>query len=238
MGLFLAASGIVGRDRGTVCNAIADYVESVGGTFESRNGTGGERNICIVQEGANSTTVLYPSEFTDWDELSKFLSVKLETPVFSFHIHDGDLWMLIAFDQGTEVAWFNPLPDYWGEVTEDEKTKWAGDPKSIARLVPGLKPERIANYLCRWTEENIEKGKAYPDDEFPIGTDWQLTDFMGRLGFVFPDNVNGKATGDTYYMKIRRRRSESIPTPDKQPQETAPRPQPRIDAIKPWWKFW
>ncbi len=239
MGLFLAASGVVGRDSDAVREAIAGHVANVGGTFEPRAGTMDDNNIGVIQEAGSGTTILYPNGFGDWDEISSHLSAQLTTPVFSFHIHDGDLWMFVAFDKGEEVSWFNPIPDYWGDLPPEEHAQWAGNADVVARLIPGVAPESIANYFRPWTEDVLDgETKAYDEDEFAMGVDWQLTDFMRRLGFVYPLDDQGNATGETFYLKIRRRRpplagGDGASTPP----DVAP-PDARRPASKPWWKFW
>lgn len=238
MGLFLSASGVLSPDGNAVRNAIASYVAATGGTFERRAGTTNDRNIGVMQASESTTTVLYPDGFSDWDDLSKFLSVELKRPVFSFHIHDGDLWMFVAFNDGKEVAWFNPIPDYWEQVDDEERNRWAGNAQSVASLVPGLAAGSIERYFVPWTEDVLAAvQKSYDDDEFAIGVDWQLIDFMRRLGFVYPLDDAGTPTGETFYLKIRRQRppsgAASPPTPE--PQTSSPQPK---SPAKPWWKFW
>lgn len=237
MGLFLSASGVLSADAKAVRESISSYVVSTGGTYELRTGTTEDRGIGVMQSSASTTTVLYPDGFTDWDDLSKFMSMELKSPVFSFHIHDGDLWMFVAFEDGKEVAWFNPIPDYWEEIDDAERKRWAGDAGSLASLVPGLEAGSVERYLVPWTEDLISsEQKSYADDEFPVGVDWQLTDFMRRLGFVYPFDDSGLPTGDTFYLKIRRKRplsgspTDSAPEPDDAP--ATPR------KPKPWWMLW
>jgi hypothetical protein len=238
MGLFLAASGVLSPDGNAVRKAIASYVATTGGTFEPREGTTNDRNIGVMLTSDSTTTVLYPDGFSDWDGISKFLSVELKRPVFSFHIHDGDLWMFVAFNGGNEVAWFNPIPDYWERIDDEERTRWAGNAQSVASLVPGLAPDSIVRYFVTWTEDAlVEEQKSYDDDEFPIGVDWQLTDFMRRLGFVYPLDATGNPTGETFYLKIRPQKQppgEGSP-PTTQPETPSP---PSIALVKSWWKFW
>lgn len=238
MGLFLSASGVLSPDGNAVRNAIASYVATTGGTFEPRAGTTTDRNIGVMRTSESSTTVLYPDGFSDWDDLSKFLSVELKRPVFSFHIHDGDLWMFVAFNDGNEVAWFNPIPDYWEQVDEEERNRWAGNAQSVASLVPGLAPGSIGRYFVPWTEDSLaDEQKSYQDDEFAIGVDWQLTDFMRRLGFVYPLDDSGNPTGETFYLKIRRQRQPPVDVSPPTIQPKTPSP-PSNPPAKPWWKFW
>jgi hypothetical protein len=238
MGLFLSASGVLSPDGKAVRDAIAAYVTFTGGTFEPRKGTTNDGGIGVIKSTGSTTTVLYPDGFTDWDELSKFLSLKLKTPAFSFHIHDGDLWMFVAFNDGKESAWFNPIPDYWGRVDDGERKRWAGNAESVASLVPDLTAASIERYFVPWTEDVLAaEQKSYDDDAFAIGVDWQLTDFMRRLGFTYPLDESGTPTGETFYLKSRRQRPTSGAAITPSPQPEPPPPQQR-SSIKPWWRFW
>lgn len=236
MGLFLSASGVLSPDGKAVRDAIAEYVTTIGGTFEPRKHTS-NGNVAVIQSTEATTTVLYPDGFTEWDDLSKFLSLELKKPVFSFHIHDGDLWMFVAFVEGKEVAWFNPIPDYWEEVGDEERQRWSGDAESLALLIEDLEAGAVERYMIPWTEDLIGADqKSYSDDKFPIGVDWQLTDFMQRLGFVYPFDDSGFPTGDTFYLKIRRKRPLS-----GAPTDSAYEPEIELTTLrkpKSWWKFW
>lgn len=219
MGLFLAASGVVDRDGEQTAAGIAAYAASSGGIFEFRANETDDSKIGGIQSTTRSTTVLYPRDFLDW-ECSKFLSSTLQTAVFSFHIHDGDLWMFVVFDKGEEVAWFNPVPDYWGNISSKERLQWKGDPERTASLVTGVTPESIQHYLRTWTDVDYNaQHKAYPDDDYFIGEDFQLFDFMRRLKFDFPFDANGEVSGQTF----------SLTVPDDRLE---------LPRVKPWWKFW
>jgi hypothetical protein len=238
MGLFLSASGVLSPNGKAVRDAIASYVLSTGGTFEPREGATNDRNIGVIQSTESTTTVLYPDGFTDWDALSKFLSLELNKPAFSFHIHDGDLWMFVAFQDGKEVAWFNPIPDYWEQIDDAERNRWAGNPQSVALLVPGLVAASIERYFVPWTDEILAaEQKSYDDDEFPIGVDWQLSDFMRRLSMVYPLDASGTPTGETFYLKVRRQRAASGAAITSPPQPESPSPQQK-PSPRPWWQFW
>jgi hypothetical protein len=50
-----------------------------------------------------------------------------------------------------------------------------------------------------------ESDNAYPDDEFPYNDCWQVTDFMCRLGLVYPIDDQGTATGASYRFVIPNR---------------------------------
>jgi hypothetical protein len=42
--------------------------------------------------------------------------------------------------------------------------------------------------------------KAYPEDEFKNGCDWQMCDFIKKLGLIYPMDNEGKILGKTYFF--------------------------------------
>lgn len=191
MGTFIAASSAVGVDAERFEAALRELVAARDGVFEPTDASCGENDTAYIRAEGSNVTILYPGDFFEWDEFSSELSKALHAPVFSLHIHDGDLWMFLLFDKGEDVARFNPLPDYWEQIDDTERARWAGDADAVAALVPGLDPATIRNYFRPWDDE-ITGGerfdtKAYPDDEHEFGVDWQLCDFMKRAGLPYPD---------------------------------------------------
>jgi hypothetical protein len=200
--------------------AVDKCLRISGGSLEPSGGPASEE-MAVIAAGPGGAVIRYPGDFLDWDDLSQRLSIELGRPVFSFHIHDGDLWMYRLFVAGNETTRFNPLPDYWGEASERELAEWRGDAAEVARNVPGLKPDDIECYLTRWDLTGAADRKAYADDEFAIGQDWQMVDFMKRIGLPFPDD--GEPDG-AYVMRWANQESG------------APTAQPRM--VRKWWKFW
>jgi hypothetical protein len=239
MGLFLALSGVIGADQDSVIKSARKYCEGQDGKCEPRLGTTDDPNIAVVAASNGNTILLYPGDFFDWDGASKHLSADLQVPVFSFHIHDGDLWMFVAYDQGIETAWFNPIPDYWGDVDLSERKRWAGDAAAVTRLIPNVAPASIAKYFLEWNEDTDGK-RAYPDDENPYGTDWQMTDFMRRIGLNYPIGSDGTIRGETYFFEVRPERSEmpSTSSSPSNPKLPATKASFGDKQAKPWWKFW
>ncbi|HEY8669148.1 MAG TPA: hypothetical protein VIL86_21035 [Tepidisphaeraceae bacterium] len=200
MGLFLAMSSVVGAKPPEVEACVAKYVASRGGTFERASSGLSEDQEARLLESQGGVTLVYPDRFIEWDELSAKLSADLKKPTFSFHIHDGDLWMFVLFVNGEEAVKFNPIPDYWEELKADERAKWLPTPDQVARHVPGVRSERLASYLVEWPEDGLP-GKARPEDQFEF-IDWQVVDFMRELGFRYPD----PGQGFSYQFKVKRRR--------------------------------
>lgn len=228
MGLFLAISGVIGAESEAVKKALSDYAVNHGGGFEMAEGTTNDSNIGVVTRNGANTTIIYPDGFTEWDEVSRHISEQLACPVFSLHIHDGDLWMFVLFKNGKEIGCFNPIPDYWEELTEDERAKWAGDASLIAGLLPKTSAPSIERYLTAWDPEEEGGSKAYPDDEFCTGDCWQMCDFMKKIGLHYPMKDDGGIDGDTYRLWTKSFRSSK-------PRPANPQPQAKK---KPWWRPW
>lgn len=202
MGLFLSASALSGVSAAEVENSLQSYQTKKRREFYPAAGTTNDPGILVMSEASdNKIFVLYPNGFLEWDELSKHLSLELRCPVFSFHIHDGDLWMFVFFAEGEEITRFNPIPNYWDDgISEEEIQSWRGDASLIFAYWPGITEESISRYFTRWDLEAESQGKAYPDDEFENGRDWQMCDFIKKLGLIYPMDSAGQILGKTYFF--------------------------------------
>jgi hypothetical protein len=188
MGLFLSMSGVIACGAEPVVPALRAYAESNAGTLGEADSATAEGDTLLLCECAGGVTVFYPRGFNDWDGASQFLSRHLGKAVFSFHIHDGDLWMYILYEKGVVIDRFNPLPEYWSQLDEEERRSWLGNASTVASRVPGLVPEQISKYLIQWSDElpqPADQQKAYPTDEYHYGEDWQLVDFMSKIGLDY-----------------------------------------------------
>ncbi len=230
MGTFLALSGIIGRSKDEVLASLANYVMSVGGGIEQDNTLNSNNvNCCILDEANGNTTILYPDGYTEWDDSSEFISRELNATTFSLHIHDGDLWMYLLYNNGRVVDQFNPIPDYWDEnITDEEFERWKGNPSIVTKYVSYIRSEDIEKYLVLWDLDEEESTKAYPDDEF-TKEDWQLIDFMTKLRLPYPIDDHEIPHGKTYKLWTEKLRleptSENISTKSESNQ-------------KKWWRFW
>lgn len=230
MGLFLAVSSIIGRSQNEVARSLGRYTESVSGGLEQKNGIGPEdENYCIIKEEANNTSILYPRSYLEWDDSSQYISKDLNTSVFSFHIHDGDLWMYVLYNNGEIVDQFNPVPDYWeDDISETEANSWKGDAQVVANFISYITPSDIENYLVRWAIDAEEPMKSYPSDVY-AQEDWQLIDFMNKLKLPNLIDDNQAAAGTTYKIWTTQLKGESLASSNKKYNDV---------GEKPWWKFW
>jgi hypothetical protein len=189
----------IGAKAGAIESALAQFAGTRKGSLRQSARSTDDPNTLVILSDDSRSSVLYPWGFLGWDEASRYLSTSLAVPVFSFHIHDGDLWMLILFDKGEEAARFNPLPEYWDDsISEGERAAWSGDAASIASRIPGIAPQAIQPYLRHWNLDDAEPGKAFPDDQFTFHDCWQLCDFMRKVGLGYPLDEAGQVLGKTY----------------------------------------
>lgn len=208
---------MVGVPSAQVIQCLELYATGRKGQFKRVDAQDQDVLLGAISSQKSNASVLFPAAFLDWDDCAQFLSKQLNTPVFAFHIHDEDMWMFRLFQAGQEIARFNLIPDYWGDLTEPERSSWFPDPKIVAAAVPGANSEVLAKYLVEWNFDGNDQGPAVPGDRYCRDDCWQLCDFLERLGFVYPldDGVE------------RHRFQLSVPVPEL-----------KQIRLKPWWKFW
>jgi hypothetical protein len=232
MGMFLSLTSIVGKTQNEVVASLTNYAKSVAGGLEKENLSIDNDNCCVIKEANGNTTIFNPYAYLEWDKSAEFISTELNAPVFSFHIHDGDLWMYLLFVNGKRVDQFNPIPDYWDDnLSEEEIESWKGNAEVVLNNFRSIKQADIEKYLVRWDLEAEENEKAYADDEF-TNEDWQLLDFMKKLQLPYPLDDNGNPNGQVYklWTKDLRLKTQTSNT-------TTTSPTTHKDK-KTWWKFW
>ena len=195
MGLFLALSGVIGRNQGEVVAALRKNALKSGSSFEPAEYDADNEELCVVAEEKGNTTIFFLDGYFEMDQASEFLSQELEAAVFALHIHDGDFWMYTLYHNGQVADQFHPIPDYWDdELSEEEIAAWQGDANVIAAHVPAVQAKDVTNYLTRWDLDAARVPKAYSDDEYGQ-EEWQLVDFMRRIQLPYPiagDIVTGQ----------------------------------------------
>src|SRR5690349_18553847 len=132
MGMFLSMTSIVGKTKNEVVNSLNNYAKTFSGGLEKESLSIDNDNCCVIEEANGNTTIFNPYAYLEWDKSSEFISKNLNAPVFSFHIHDGDLWMYVLYVNGEKVEQFNPIPDYWDEnISEEEIQSWKGNALTV-----------------------------------------------------------------------------------------------------------
>jgi hypothetical protein len=229
MGNFLAISSIIGKTKNEVITSLTNYAISVnGGLQEESNIDSSTDNCCIIDEENGNVSVFYPNGYLEWDDSSAYLSKELNATVFSFHIHDGDFWMYVLYNNGQIIDQFNPIPDYWDETISDEEMEsWKGNANILAQYLKNVTPRDIDKYLVKWDLEEEETEKAYSTDEYGQ-EEWQLIDFMNKLTLPYPLDDNGNPKGLTFKLWTKQLK---LTTVKNKSNTTA------IKNEKPWWKF-
>jgi hypothetical protein len=203
MGLFLAMSGVANASPPAVEELLRAYAAERGGTMDAIDPSGDLSEALLIGESGRHVTVMYPGDFMKWDDASQYLSQRLGGAVISLHIHDEELWMYVFFANGEQVDQFNPIPDYWKpKMPSSERQVWAGSAAVVAQHWPDLAAESIRDYLFEWDRDEEDSDHAYADDQFPYNDCWQITDFMRRLGLVYPIDDEGAANASTFRFTI------------------------------------
>lgn len=236
MGLFLALNSIIGKSAADVAGSLDKFARKSGSKLEPVDSAPEAGQACSILESNGNTTVLFPDHFMQWDDAAAFLSEDLHTPVFSFHIHDGDLWMYVLYVDGKDADQFNPIPEYWDDtIGQEEMDLWKGDAETLAIYLPHIQAETIVNYLVHWDEDMDTTKKAYPDDEYHF-EDQQLFDFMRRLQLPVPFNDHFEPLGNIYLLHMNEDAEDMSSSGQGHAADTSI-PDPG-GKKKPWWKFW
>ena len=183
MGLFLQAAVIPDCTEDAVreaCSRAAAQQPSGGYGMELRP------DACRYAVHGTGVSMLFNEDCAGFEDMAGALSVETGCPVLLLYIYDGDFWGYFLCDKGEVVDTFNPMPDYFEEAPEEERDEMKGNASLIAQYFH-VDVSSIDNYLRFWTVEVFEEEgkKAYADDEFDIGEDWQMADFMRKLGYPY-----------------------------------------------------
>ena len=137
---------------------------------------------CLYKELNDGVNILLNRHCFGYEELAKELSLCITQPVLLLYIYDDDFWGYFFYENGNELDRFNPMPDYFEDVSEEERESFSGNSKIISKYF-NVNEEDIKNYLIPWNMENREK--AYEDDTCDPCSCWQMADFMKKLGYLF-----------------------------------------------------
>jgi hypothetical protein len=230
MGNFLALTSVIGKTKNEVVTSLTNYANSVSGGLQQENNIDSDTdNCCIIDEQNGNISIFYPNGYLEWDDSSAFISKELNATVFSFHIHDGDFWMYVLYNNGQGVDQFNPVPDYWDDnISNEEIASWKGNADIVVQHIKGIKKSDIDKYLVKWDLEKEDTEKAYTTDEFGQ-EDWQLIDFMSKLNLPYPLDDNGNPKGTTFKLWTKQLKLETVKISNTKTE---------TKSVKPWWKFW
>ncbi len=194
MGLFLQTAIIPDCNEAAVKDTVASVAKKYSRQFETADGnTALEYHIidlipdaCQYYTYEKGVGVLFNEDCMGYESLACAMSEELRKAVLLLYIYDGDYWGYFLYDKGLEIDRFVPMPDYFEKVTQDETAQIKGNAGIIAKYFHVDKAS-IEKYLVFWTgsmQRNYSE-KAYADDEFGQCEDWQMADFMKKLGYPY-----------------------------------------------------
>lgn len=196
MGLFLQTAIIPECSETEARKAVAAVAEKYSREFESPDPDPQSEYIiielipdeCQYQMAQNGIRILFNEACIGHESLASALSRELGKAVMLLYIYDGDYWGYYLYDKGSEIDRFVPMPDYFEEVPEEEKERMKGNADLIAEYFH-VDRASIEKYLVFWSEEMMDdySAKAYEDDEFGQCEDWQMADFMRKLGYPYEE---------------------------------------------------
>ena len=194
MGLFLQTAIIPDCSEATLRKAVAAVAGKDSCELESPDfDESSEFHIldlmpddCKYQSAQNGISILFNEDCMGYESLAGALSEELGKAVLLLYIYDGDYWGYFLYDKGLEIDQFVPMPDYFNAVSKDEKQQVKGNADIIAKYFHVDKAS-IEKYIVFWTDKmmNDYSTKAYEDDEFGQCVDWQMADFMRKLGYPY-----------------------------------------------------
>ena len=107
----------------------------------------------LIAEPCNGWTAIFDERADSQDakeiaRIARGLSAKLTTAVFSFLVHDSDIFQYRLYDNGKLIDQFDSRPDYFGAVSAAHRRKWAGRPDELLPFArAGVSTDAIAAVL-------------------------------------------------------------------------------------------
>lgn len=126
MGMFLSVLIVQDANQQDVKNSL----EKTGKLYPNWNLLPEE---CQYRAYSGGVQVLLNEMCAGYEDIPREVSKDLICPAMLCYLYDGDFWGYFLYDKGDEVDNFNPMPDYFEEVSEEEKL----------RLFSPCKPMRI-----------------------------------------------------------------------------------------------
>lgn len=117
----------------------------------------------------------------------------------ALHINNTDLGLLSSVSLLVGAVFTIPvgllvdrtkrtMQKYLEDEENIETQTFKGNPKIVCQYLKNVKVKDIKEYYKLWTDKLIKsKKKAYPNDEFSYGVNWQAIDFILRSIWIHHD---------------------------------------------------
>jgi ankyrin repeat protein len=137
LGAFLTNYHVRSTSKAACAKALVSLIRSRAMVTDPKNGW-----ITIYDETSES------QDLAELRRLAKNLSSKLKTSVFSFMVHDSDIFVYLLYDKGTFVDQYDSRPDYFGPVTDQHRKAWVGHFNKLVKFATSkTTPERISKVM-------------------------------------------------------------------------------------------
>ena len=168
------------RPKAEVLAALTRVFAERGGLFST-----GATKMFASNEPAMTNVALPPAYVTAAPDVARELSMLVSGPVIVIEGDFSSYWAYYLFSLGEIVDKFATVP---ARVSWERgaRKKYRGDAATVERVWPDLKSDRLAPYLVQWDRTFAPLDvKAQSDDEFKIGSGWQIVDVLRRFQLPF-----------------------------------------------------
>ncbi|GAA2567136.1 hypothetical protein GCM10010435_45970 [Winogradskya consettensis] len=196
MGEFITATAFQTEDLDAVREAVLGFFTTNSWAAENvdEQSPPTENDVRVYSPTGGWTVILWPTPFSEL-AAAEFVSRRLGTLASSVSLYDGDYWRHMLLRNGVTLDRFASLPDYFAESRQDAdrlRRKYASRPATVADAV-GIPVEQVTPYLTPVKLDDIEdldieRGTAFPDDEFELDDPWVFVDFWRHFGPHYPQD--------------------------------------------------
>lgn len=198
MGTFISMSGIINKSQEEVLQALSSYFKYQHKKLKLTALNTEIYKLFLLYENENNSIILYPKNFSEYNEIALYLADVFSSPIINFNIYNDNLWTYEVYFNGQIIDYFNPI----AQRTDNKSDKvYVGNPKIVCNFCHKVELNDIKEYYRLWTNELIiNKQKAYSDDEFAYGENWQVVDFMRKLNLKYPITDEEETIGSAFKL--------------------------------------
>ena len=128
MGAFYGSIHVRTENSDAVRKALDQVAKEAGGNF-------------LLGPAFNGWTSVFPSDSGQSDRISLEIAKLVPNDIFHLIVHDDDIFAYYFYRDGRLIDQYNSCPDYFNEVSEEEKQRCQGRPELFQDLLP--EPESL-----------------------------------------------------------------------------------------------
>lgn len=187
-----------------IIRCLEQFNENIKGTFHISKEQNGENILQIFEPFKGNVLVKLSESHFYADKYLEYISKNLLKPVLFIFQGSDEFWYYELFVGGKKIdtMYSNLNIDLDYKMTPKLYKEKSGNPDILAKNWKCNK-SAIENYYCNrgdLSESELAK-KAYIEDEFTFGNEWQITDFLDKLDIKLPlDDDIVVLNGESYFM--------------------------------------